>query len=136
MFYNIVRPSGVKSTTISFVQSSYIAMGPKLADKADPSQELSVIMGAGYFCRILSVGNVLHSLDFCSSRLLLASLILFCSEIAAQRVTLLCLLGQSWVMLSQLVFNVEALDGCLQDVFEAFLLAASGTLSCQKLTIE
>ena len=33
----IVRPSGAKRTTISSVQSSYVAMAPKMADKADPS---------------------------------------------------------------------------------------------------
>ena len=51
--YAVVRPSSAKRTTISPAQSSYIATGPKMADKADPSQELSVTMGAGHYCRIV-----------------------------------------------------------------------------------
>ena len=50
--YNIVRPLGVERTTKSSVQSCYIAMGPKMADKADPSHELSVTMGAGLTQRL------------------------------------------------------------------------------------
>ena len=80
-------------------------MGPNMAEKADPSQELSVAMGAE-----------LLSLDFRSSRLLLASLILFCSDMVTPRVTTLRHLGRSQV-------NVKALDGGLQRVFGAFFLS-------------
>ena len=38
----IVRPSGAKKITMPSVQRNYIAMGPMMVDKADPSQELSV----------------------------------------------------------------------------------------------
>ena len=38
MFDSLGRPLGVKKTTISSVQSSYIVMGPKMADKADPTR--------------------------------------------------------------------------------------------------
>ena len=53
VIFATVRPSGAKRTMISSVQSSYIAMGPKMADKADPSQELFVAMGAGHCCSIV-----------------------------------------------------------------------------------
>ena len=33
----IVRPSGAKKITMPSVQSNYIAMGPMMADKADPN---------------------------------------------------------------------------------------------------
>ena len=57
----IVRPSGAKRTMISSVQSSYIAISPKMADKADPSQESSVTMRAGHCCRIVGWKRVTFS---------------------------------------------------------------------------
>ena len=96
----IVYPSGVKKTTISSVQSSYIAMGPKMADNADPSQELSLTMRAGH-CRIVGWKRVAFSRlsQFTSPFGLTDSLLL---EMAVPLVTLLCHLRQSWVTLSML----------------------------------
>ena len=50
-----------KRTTVSSAQSSYTAMGLKMADKADPSQELSVTMRAGHCCRIVGWKSVAFS---------------------------------------------------------------------------
>ena len=109
-----------KRTTVSSVQSSYIAMGPKMADKADPSQELSVNMGQDTAAG-LSGGKVLFSLDFRSSRLLFdlvdSLLLRDVSATGGAAVPSKTILGEA---LPALMVNVKALGGGLEGVLEAF----------------
>ena len=111
-------------------------MGPKRANKGDPCQELSVTIRAGHCCIIVRWKCVAFSRLslFMSSYGLADSLLLrdgsTTGDTAAPSRAILC------DALPAFRVNVKALDGGLQGVLEAFLLAASGTLSCQKLTIE
>ena len=120
---------------ISSVQSSYIPMCPKMADKAHPSQELPVTMRAGRYCRIVWWKRVAFStlLQFTSPFGLADSLLLIeGSATGDDAAPPRAILGDA---LPALRVNVKALNGGLQGVLEVLLLAALGTLSCQKFII-
>ena len=111
-------------------------MCPKMADKADPSQELSVTIGAGHCCRIIRWKRVAFSSlsQFTSPFGLADSLLLIGGSTTGDAAAhSRAILGDS---LQALRVNVKALDGGLHGVLDEFLLAALGTLSCQKFTIE
>ena len=95
-----------------------------MADKADPSQELHVTMGAGYCCRFVgrkcaAVSRLSQSTTHygLNGSLLLRDGSAMGDAAAPSRVTL----GDA---LPAVRINVEALDGGLRGVLETFLLAA------------
>ena len=116
-----VRPSGAKRTTISSVQRrSYIEMGPKMADKADPSQELSITVGARHCCRIVGWKRVAFSKlsQFTSPFGIIDSLLLRDRSTTGNAATpsnaILC------DALLALRVKVTALQGSLHGILEAF----------------